>query len=77
MLLLPRAGDRVPRQYRWEHRRNGIINAIACKYSVLVEASLLDALLEMPMDPVVAVSEAVKNMGADEIVLTIEHFEVH
>ena len=57
-------------------RRLGIINAIAVRFDVLVDPELFNALMELSRDPVAAVGEAVVNMRKDEIVLTIDHFEV-
>jgi len=58
-----------------ERRRRGIINAVATKYNVLIDPELLEALLDLQSDPVEAVGE-VGNMRLDEIVLSIDHFEV-
>lgn len=59
-----------------ERRRRGIINAIATRYNVLIDPELLEALLTTRRDPVEAVGEVVGNMRLDEIVLSINHFEV-
>jgi len=59
-----------------ERRRRGIINAVATKYNVLIDPELLEALLDLQRDPVEAVGEVVGNMRLDEIVLSIDHFEV-
>jgi len=59
-----------------ERRRRGIINAVATKYSVLIDPELLYALLDLSRDPVEAVGEAVGNMQPGEIVLNVDHFEV-
>lgn len=60
---------------RNDRRRRGIINAVARKYSILIDPELFEALLELPHDPVEAVGEAVDHMAPDEVVLNIDHFE--
>jgi len=57
-------------------RRRGIINAVVNRYMILVAPNLMEALMDQQRDPLEIVGEIVGNMGPDEIVLTIEHFEV-
>lgn len=57
-------------------RRRGIINAVAARYSALIDPDLLDALMATRKDPLEAVSEAIGNLREGQIVLTLGHFEV-